>query len=229
MADPSQPPGPDRRRRYSSPTRDAGARATRERIRTGAHELFLRDGYARTSIAAIAKHAKVVEKTVYLAFPTKRDVLSEVIRVAVRGDDNATPIAGRSDWLQILDAPARELIDRLARHEAVILDRTARLLAMADVAVAGDQRLAALRTRGHTSQRDLYQQVATRLATNGVLSAALTPTTAADSIFALTHQGLYLRLVDDCGWTSEDYGEWLSATFRVTLIRPDYVELAQPR
>ena len=57
---------------------------------------------------AIAKHADVAEKTVYLAFPTKAQLLSEVIRVAVRGDDQETPITARDDWRAILNAPSDE-------------------------------------------------------------------------------------------------------------------------
>jgi AcrR family transcriptional regulator len=220
-------PDPTGRRRYNSPTREAAARATRERIRASARALFVRDGYAQTSISAIARHAKVAEKTVYLAFPTKPHLLSEVIRVAVRGDDDPTPIAGRKDWLQILEAPVHELLDRLARHEAAVLHRTARLLTMADTAVAGDQHLAALRTRGHEAQRNLYAQAAAKLAEHGALPDTLTPTSAADAIFALTHQGVYLRLTDDCRWTPDRYGSWLSSILRTTLIRLDYPEPPQ--
>lgn len=150
-------------RRYRSAKRQADALATRERIRSAAESLFLRDGYARTSMKAIAKHADVAEKTVYLSFPTKAQLLSDVIRVAVRGDDDATPIAARDDWRAILDAPSGELLDRLARHEAAALDRTARLLAMADIAAAGDPRLTPLRDRGHAAQRSLYAEVAQKI------------------------------------------------------------------
>src|SRR5580704_14513364 len=124
-------------RRYRSVKRQADARATRERIRLAAESLFLRDGYSQTSMRAIAKHADVAEKTVYLAFPTKAQLLSEVIRVAVRGDDEETPITARDDWRAILEGPADEVLDRLARHETAALDRTARLLVMADIAAAG--------------------------------------------------------------------------------------------
>lgn len=74
------------RRRYDSPRRTGGALQTRRRIRSAASELFLRDGYARASMRAIAASAGVAEKTVYLAFATKASILNEIIRVAIRGD-----------------------------------------------------------------------------------------------------------------------------------------------
>jgi AcrR family transcriptional regulator len=206
-------------RRYRSVKRQADARATRERIRLAAESLFLRDGYSQTSMRAIAKHADVAEKTVYLAFPTKAQLLSEVIRVAVRGDDEETPITARKDWHAILDAPADEVLERLARHETKALERTARLLAMADIAAAGDQRLIPLRDRGHAAQRSLYVEAAASLADRGMLDSGIPPADAADTIYALTHEALYLRLTDECRWSPSRYAHWLSATLTATLTK----------
>jgi AcrR family transcriptional regulator len=169
----------------------------------------------------IAKHADVAEKTVYLAFPTKAQLLSEVIRVAVRGDDDETPITARDDWHAILNAPSEEVLDRLAQHETATLDRTARLLVMADIAAAGDPRLTPLRDRGHTAQRSLYAEVAASLAVRGTLRG-LHPTDAADTIYALTHEALYLRLTDECGWSPSRYAHWLCTTLTVALTKTAY-------
>lgn len=166
---------------------------------------------------SIAKHADVAEKTVYLAFPTKAQLLSEVIRVAVRGDDEETPITARDDWRAILNAPADEVLDRLARHETAALERTARLLVMADIAAASDPRLISLRDRGHAAQRSLYMEAAASLAARGMLDSELVPADAADTIYALTHEALYLRLTDERGWSRTRYAHWLSATLTAVL------------
>ena len=63
------------RRRYDSPRRREQAAATRRQILAAAQELFERDGYAATSMAAIASTAGVSLKTVYLAFETKSGLL----------------------------------------------------------------------------------------------------------------------------------------------------------
>jgi AcrR family transcriptional regulator len=204
-------------RRYRSAKRQADARATHERIHLAAGSLFLRDGYAQTSMRAIAKQAEVAEKTVYLAFPTKAQLLSEVIRVAVRGDDEETPITAREDWHAILDAPADEVLERLARHETKALERTARLLVMADIAAAGDPRLIPLRDRGHAAQRSLYMEAAASLGARGMLDSGLPLADAADTIYALAHEALYLRLTDECGWSPSRYAHWLSSTLTAAL------------
>ena len=81
------------KREYDASSRRAAAEQTRERICAAAEVLFLRDGYARTSIRAVAKAAGVSEATVYLAFPGKAALLDAVILRAVR--DNAVRAARR--------------------------------------------------------------------------------------------------------------------------------------
>ena len=89
----------DRKRGYRSPRRLAAARETRARICAAARELFLADGYAATSMRAIAAAAGVAEKTVYLQFATKSAVLKMVVETAIVGDDEAVPAAERSWFL----------------------------------------------------------------------------------------------------------------------------------
>ena len=68
--------------------RSAGCGHPRE-ILAAAETLFLRDGYVRTSMKAIAAHAGVSEKTMYLAFATKATLLRQVIQLTVQGDEAA--------------------------------------------------------------------------------------------------------------------------------------------
>lgn len=51
----------------------------RERLREAANSLFLSKGYANTSLADIAKEAKVPLGNVYYYFKTKKEFLDEVI------------------------------------------------------------------------------------------------------------------------------------------------------
>ena len=62
------------------------------------------DGYARTTTKAIARRAGVAERTLFLGFPGKAALLAEIIRVGVRGDEAATPLAERPDWREAADA-----------------------------------------------------------------------------------------------------------------------------
>ena len=108
-ANPTRAPRP-----YKSPKRERRAQETRRRIRDAATTLFLRDGYAVTTMSAIARAAEVGERTVYLAFPTKAALLGEIITVAVRGGDEDAPLADRDAWQEVLAAPGDQILSRLA-------------------------------------------------------------------------------------------------------------------
>jgi AcrR family transcriptional regulator len=105
MSDPPVKPDPPKppRRPYKSPKRDQAARNTHRRIREAAQKLFLRDGYTRTSMRAIAKEAGVSEKTMYLTYASKAMLLRHVIDVAAGGDEALMPAPQRPDWVQHLD------------------------------------------------------------------------------------------------------------------------------
>ena len=81
------------------------AMATRHRVLDAAETLFVRDGYAATTIASVAEEADVAVQTVYAVFGTKRAILSELLAVRVAGDDDAIPVQGRGPWQAIEREP----------------------------------------------------------------------------------------------------------------------------
>src|SRR5215468_10547878 len=96
--------------RMAKPVKPAGLRAARvleneERIVRAAHELFVRDGYAPTTLTAVADAAGVAHRTVYVRFGTKAELLKRVIGVAQAGDTLPVDVQHR-DWFQTsLTAP----------------------------------------------------------------------------------------------------------------------------
>ncbi len=71
----------------SRPADEAQARQTRRTILTAAGKLFVDPGYAATPLTAVAAEAGVAIQTVYAAFGSKRQLLSELIDVTIAGDD----------------------------------------------------------------------------------------------------------------------------------------------
>jgi AcrR family transcriptional regulator len=214
---PSNEPAAIPRRAYTSRKREQASLETRQRIRAAAEALFLRDGYVSTTTKAIAREAGVSEMTVFLAFNNKAALLSEIIRTTVRGDEDDTPIAGRARWHQILDAPPDAILARFAEFNGAVQIRTARILAVAEAAATADEQLAARRDSSHAHIRADFQQVADALARHRLLPRHLTATHAADVIYALTNPATYLLLTDECGWTTQQYVEWLVNTLTATL------------
>jgi len=95
-------------RRYESPRRREQAAATRREILESARRLFARQGYAATTMAAIAAEAGVALKTVYVAFETKAGVLRALWNVLLRGDEGDAPVAEREWYRAVLDEPDPE-------------------------------------------------------------------------------------------------------------------------
>src|SRR3954454_3324445 len=106
MADPVKP------RRYRSTVRQEQAARARAQIVAAAGELFLDQGYPRTTVKQIAERAGVAPDTVYAAFGSKIRVLTALIdaRLAPRGDANVTD---RPEAQAVRDAPTqREQLHR---------------------------------------------------------------------------------------------------------------------
>src|ERR1700741_428749 len=111
-------PEPVKPRRYESPRRRAQAEATRRQVPRAAGRPFAADGYATTTMAAIAKEAGVALKTVYVAFETKSGVLRALWNLRLRGDQANVPIQDRAWYREVLADPDPDRAPRLGAHGA---------------------------------------------------------------------------------------------------------------
>src|SRR3954454_15680491 len=93
------------KRAYDSPRRREQAAATRREILAAAQRLFERQGYAATTMAAVAAEARVALKTVYLAFETKSGLLRALWHLLLRGDEEKSPVAERHWYREVLEEP----------------------------------------------------------------------------------------------------------------------------
>jgi AcrR family transcriptional regulator len=211
------PPDPPRRA-YRSAKREAAALQTRRKIRDAAETLFLRNGYARTSMKAIAAQAGVSEKTMYLAHATKAKLLRHVIEVAVRGDESPATLAERSDWRVIVRGPSDEALARFAARNAMLMARTAPIIALAEAAAETEAELAGDRNHAHATARADLLALATELKRRGALAPDIGEQHAADTMYALASDvSVYLRLTRDCGWTDSRYADLIAQTLQATL------------
>ena len=94
------------------------ARETRKRMRGAAHELFVSQGYADTTMKQIAAGAGVAVQTVYYTFKTKGALLCEVIEVAGAGEDGPVPVMQRPWMRETMSAPSEQRIIALAVEHA---------------------------------------------------------------------------------------------------------------
>jgi AcrR family transcriptional regulator len=191
------------------------AAQTRARIVAAAHRLFLEQGYFPTTMRAIADAAGVAEKTLYLAFTNKPTLLDAVIDAAIT-DATAPSERPLSDPTADANAPT-EILRAFAQSGAAIMERTARVLAIAEAAATIDPDLAVLRARGHNAMRQRFHRVAATLSAQGALAPHVSETHAEATIYALANDSVYLRLTDGYGWSAEDYAQWLATVLIATL------------
>lgn|SRR3954468_17272761 len=194
------------KRTYDASARRAAAELTRERICAVAETLFLRDGYARTSIRAVAKAANVAEATIYLAFPDKGALLDAVIVRATR-DNPGEPLDA------IAAAPPQEILPRLAASIASLMARAATLIALGESAALMDAGLRPHRERAHVNLRAAFKTIADRLEAAGRLR--VNAEEAAATLYAIANETTYLR----AGLAPERYGEWLATTLAALIER----------
>src|SRR5918995_7157213 len=99
-------------RSYNSSRRREQAAATRRDVLGAAQRLFERQGYAATTMAAIAAEAGVALKTVYLAFETKSGVLRALWHKLLRGDQEDVPVAAREWYREAVEEPDPNRVPR---------------------------------------------------------------------------------------------------------------------
>lgn len=208
------------RRRYESPRRREQAEATRRAILEAAERLFGERGYVGTSVGEIAAAAGVALKTVYAAFGTKADVLRALWNLRMRGDEEASPIAERPWFRELVDEPdPGRRMALVARNARLVRERTGLLPEIVRQAAPADEQIAELWQR---FERELYEQgmqpIAKTLARDENLP--VDTATAADILWTLIHPEVYLLLIRGRGWSPDDYQHWLESTLKQQLLTP---------
>jgi AcrR family transcriptional regulator len=209
-------------RSYNSSRRREQAAATRRDILGAAQRLFERQGYAATTMAAIAAEAGVALKTVYLAFETKSGVLRALWNQLLRGDDGEAPVAERSWYREVLEEPDAQRQLRLnARNARAAKTRIAGVLKVIREAAPVEPDAGALwqriQTEFHANQRAIVERLAERKA----LRRGLDVDRATDILWTLNHPDVWQLLVAERGWTPEQYEQWFGDTACSQLLRTD--------
>jgi len=209
------------KRQYSSTLRQAQAQATRSALVAAAARLFIRHGYAVTTIDQIADAAGVSRATVFTSVGGKAALLKAAYDVAIVGDDAPVALVERPRSREILaeQDPAK----MLARYAGVATEINARLAELHVVlrgAASADPEARALWETLQKQRRVGGDNLARPIAQKGRLKEGLDAREAADLIWLLNDPGIYHTLVIERGWAPSRYQLWLSDALQGQVLAP---------
>lgn len=188
------------------------AEATRRRVVEAASRLFVQTGYRSTTIEAVAAAADVSVETIYKRFGNKAGLLKAAREVAVAGapepqefftfpaapiDDALRAASGREARLRTLAELSSRRMERLAPFHRMLRN-----------AGTGDLELAEYVARDHAARRESQRANIRFIAAGEPLR--LDVDDAADTYSALANPDVYLMLIDQFGWTADEYRAWLA-------------------
>jgi AcrR family transcriptional regulator len=200
--------------------RQRKAQATRRRVLDAAETLFTRDGYATTTMAAIAEEADVAVQTVYAVFGTKRAILIELLPVRVVGDDDGTPLQDRQDWqdMEREADPSRQLA-LLASIATRVGNRIAALYGVMAGAAGSDPEIAEMYRRQQQARYTDQRRVARSLSRKGALRTGLSEARATDIMWAIANPSTHRSLIGERGWAADEYERWLAQVLISALLK----------
>jgi AcrR family transcriptional regulator len=211
------------RRSYVSDVRREQAAATRLRIAEAARDLMVGQGYAATTMGAVARAAGVAVQTLYSSCPGGKPALARLVYdVTLAGDGAAVPQSDRPQVHAIIAEPdpARKLAGYAAMATDVMrrIRPVYRVLRAAAATTPDDTALAALLSTAEQQRRNGAGSAARHFADVGALRDGLTADRAADQLYALTSIEVYERLTETCGWSDDDFEAWLTDVLVATLL-----------
>jgi AcrR family transcriptional regulator len=210
MSEIRQPP----RRRYDASRRQAQAEEGRRRVLAAAHRLFVENGFAATTIAAIAKAADVSVPTVYAGFSSKADILRRAIEVAMAGDDEPLTVAERptARWVMAAETAA-ELLNRYAEMAGELAGRAGQIYGVLAAAADAEPELAELRRTFEAQRLVAATRMVEAIQERGGLLAGRSAEEARDVIWLSIAFEVYVLLTVSRGWSQERYVAWVRDAF----------------
>jgi AcrR family transcriptional regulator len=194
-----------------------GRSQTRTQILEAARGMFEEHGYYGAGLGAVAKEAGVSRQAIYLHFPSKAELLTDlhlhIFATDVLPVVERHPITAEMTALDALDtmiAVDVEVVSKVWRiHEALTTARRQHPEVEETLRPREDDRYGELLDR------------ARRLKKEGDLPPGMRPGALADMLWGLVSVGTYTSLVNERGWSLDRYRRWVRDTIRLHIRAGD--------
>ena len=204
-------------RSYDASRRREAAHCGRTRILEVAQALFLRDGYAATTVAAVAAAAGVSVETIYKTFRGKPGLIRTIQRKGLEGAA-AVSAPDRSDQLSASDLAPRVILRHWAELTGEVMPRVAPINLLVRAAASADPDMGELLAEITDQRLQRMRHNASRLTERGELRPGVTVDVARDIMFAYTAPELYEILVIQQHWSIERYIDFIDRGLAVELL-----------
>lgn len=209
------------KREYDSSSRKEAAQLTRQTIIRVARRVFLEKGYAAATMPAIARAAGVALDTVYATVGKKPALFRLLIEMAISGSAGAVAPEER-EYVRAIRAET-DAAKKLRIYAAAlrsIQEELAPLFRVLQGAALLDPELAELWQDISQRRAKNMRLLAADLAATGRLRRQLSVEKTADIIWSMNSPEFYLLLVEQRGWSSKEFEEWLGDAWIRLLLEP---------
>jgi AcrR family transcriptional regulator len=204
---------PEVKRSYDASGRREQAATRRRAVVVAAQELFARDGFRATTIAAVARTAGVSAESVYKGFGTKAALAKAVFDRVIAGDDEPVPVVQRAEAKEIAAEP--DVRKKLALYAGGAVERQVRSAGVQILIRDGrhvDDTLEEVWQKLLTERLTGMTMLATHLHATGQLRADLDVDEVRDLLWTYISVEVYELLVLNRGWPLDRYTTWLGRT-----------------
>lgn len=195
--------------------RQQQAAQTRRQIVRTARRLFVADGYAGTTVEAIAAEAGVAVATIYKAFGTKAAIARDLQGLIDDEADMASFVAraraetSPAELIRLCVAASRSLHERCGDIIAVLRSGAAVDATLAEVYAGGIQR-----------HDDSMRRAINNLEATGALAPGLAPIQATGLLSTLCSFEAFAELTARYGWTLDQCEDWITSALYQLLLNP---------
>ncbi|HEX5724732.1 MAG TPA: helix-turn-helix domain-containing protein [Longimicrobiaceae bacterium] len=190
------------------------AAVTRGTILRAARELFRERGYGATTAKALAERAGVAVQTIYSAFGSKAGVALALVELAIE----ESAIGELAQRLPAVRDPA-EGIALIVGIRRRLRERAGETIAVMREGAAIEPSLRKAWEEGRRQRRGGQLLVMRRLEEQGALAEGLDAARAADISGALTADEVADVLLEQGGWSYDEYESWLIESLKRLLLR----------
>jgi len=208
------------KRSYDASRRREQARARRLATILAARDLFERDGFRLTTIAAVAARAGVSPESIYKGFGGKAALAKAVFDVTLAGDDEPVPVADRPAMQAVRDEPdLRRKIEMFVGGLAQRQARSAKVQILIRDGRHVDDSLVPVWAKLEDEALVGMTMLARHLVASGQVRDGMDVDEVRDVLWNYLAIDTYERLVLARGWPLERYAGWLSRTILAAICQ----------